>query len=459
MSKTRSILGDKRLERPHGKLVDAMIQKQSIILRSLGNTRTEEVVFGRFLSNPKVNPCNLVKQFWSTHARSWEKKHLLIVEDTTTASFGLFLNRGSLGGYVGKDADQGGFHLHTALALNADTLSCYGLAAVKAYQTIRQEKEAQAIRRKNMWKIPFEEKERYKWYSVAQEAITNCSGASRYTIVGDRESDIYDVMAGFADKKWDFVIRSASSRRLDSDEHTLYPSIANWAVQHTYPVKLPATPKRSAHQAILDLKFGAVTLLKPQANPDKNLPDKLPLYVLEVKEQARTVVGKEAPIHWVILTSHTIQSVEEALQVLRWYQERWVIEQTFRTLKSEGLDIENSEVETYGSLANLATMALLAAAQIMQLVNARNGQTKQEIAEVFTPIEIACLQQLNPTLEGKTEKQKNPHPENSMAYAAWIIARLGGWSGYLTQRPPGPITMLNGLVRFYNILQGAALRQ
>ena len=79
MAKSKSILGDNRLERPYGKLVEAMIQKQRIVLRALGNNRTEEVVFGRFLSNPKINPSSLVKQFWSSRPVDWEQKQFLIV--------------------------------------------------------------------------------------------------------------------------------------------------------------------------------------------------------------------------------------------------------------------------------------------------------------------------------------------------------------------------------------------
>ncbi|MEG3144607.1 hypothetical protein U1839_08060, partial [Sphingomonas sp. RT2P30] len=44
--------------------------------------------------------------------------------------------------------------------------------------------------------------------------------------------------------------------------------------------------------------------------------------------------------------------------------------------------------------------------------------------------------------EGKTERQKNPHPKGSLAYAAWVCARLGGWTGYYGK--PGPVVMLNG---------------
>jgi hypothetical protein len=126
-------------------------------------------------------------------------------------------------------------------------------------------------------------------------------------------------------------------------------------------------------------------------------------------------------------------------------------------LKSKGLAIEESQVETYEALINLATLALIATTQVMQLVQARDGKTQQTIQSGFTPIEIQCLEQLNTQLEGNTQKQKNPHHKDTLAFAVWVIARLGGWSGYEKQRPPGPITIKDGIIRFYNILQGFRL--
>jgi hypothetical protein len=188
------------------------------------------------------------------------------------------------------------------------------------------------------------------------------------------------------------------------------------------------------------------------------LPETLTVHVVEVKERPDSVVNNEKPVHWVLLTSHSIDSVEKAMQIIRYYRWRWVIEQTFRTLKSQGLAIEESEVTTFEGLANLAFMALIAAVQIMQLVQAREGKTAQPIESVFSHAEIEVLKVINPTLEGKTEKLKNPHPPESLAFAAWVIARLAGWSGYTKQRPPGPITMKIGLIRFKNIAQGFILR-
>jgi hypothetical protein len=63
------------------------------------------------------------------------------------------------------------------------------------------------------------------------------------------------------------------------------------------------------------------------------------------------------------------------------------------------------------------------------------------------------------TLEGKTAKQKNPHQKCSLAWLAWIVARLGGWSGYQRYGPAGPKTMAAGWDKCIIMQQGWDLRK
>jgi hypothetical protein len=58
----------------------------------------------------------------------------------------------------------------------------------------------------------------------------------------------------------------------------------------------------------------------------------------------------------------------------------------------------------------LLVMAFMAAMQIVQLRQAREGQTEQETSLVFSEEQEECLEDLMPKYEGKTEKQKNPWP-------------------------------------------------
>jgi hypothetical protein len=65
------------------------------------------------------------------------------------------------------------------------------------------------------------------------------------------------------------------------------------------------------------------------------------------------------------------------------------------------------------------------------------------------------LEALCRKLEGKTERQKNPHPKGSLAYVAWVCARLGGWTGYYGK--PGPIVMLEGWLEFQTTKRALAM--
>lgn len=105
-------------------------------------------------------------------------------------------------------------------------------------------------------------------------------------------------------------------------------------------------------------------------------------------------------------------------------------------------------LETGYGLRKLGLMVMECAIKIMQLKQARDGQTDIPVSSVFTSKEEEYLERVLPSLEGKTEKQKNPHPKGNLARAAWIIARLGGWKGYASSRLPGSKTFKRGLDKF-----------
>ena len=206
----------------------------------------------------------------------------------------------------------------------------------------------------------------------------------------------------------------------------------------------------------LAARFGRVTLKRPQSTREAGLPKTVPVSLVEVVEQ-NPPPGAE-PILWRLLTTHEVTDAAMAWRVIGWYRARWVIEQLFRTLKRQGLRVENSQLDTAEGLLKLTAIATRAACTTLQLVQARDGQSNQSTEIAFTPAEERTLEALLPDLEGKTAAQKNPHPRRSLAWAAWIIAKLGGWDGYKSSKPPGPITFRHGLEHFHSIAYGWSLR-
>ena len=113
-------------------------------------------------------------------------------------------------------------------------------------------------------------------------------------------------------------------------------------------------------------------------------------------------------------------------------------------------------MEEAACFIKLAVVALIAAVRAMQLVLARDGRTAQPIGDAVDPAGMPALGKLNASLEERTAKLKNPHDDGQLAWYAWIVARLGGWSGYTSRgyRPPGPKTMHHGLLRIDQIMLG-----
>jgi hypothetical protein len=121
--------------------------------------------------------------------------------------------------------------------------------------------------------------------------------------------------------------------------------------------------------------------------------------------------------------------------------------------------VEGTQLETGAGLKKLVLMALNAALIIMQLVADRDGEAGKLAELVFSDEELECLECVSNSLEGKTKLSKNPNETYSLAWAAWIIGRMGGWKGYRKAGPAGPITMKRGLQKFSILFEGWKLRE
>ena len=78
-------------------------------------------------------------------------------------------------------------------------------------------------------------------------------------------------------------------------------------------------------------------------------------------------------------------------------------------------------------------------------------------ASCFSAEEIECMEIQIPHLEGNTEKLKNPYKPSDLKRYIWVIARLAGWKGYLSERRPGITTFWIGLKKFDDIFNGFKL--
>ena len=449
----RTLFGDKRLERRGITLVEEMLNSCSVVIRQVGKNNAERKAFYHLIRNKKVTIEALVNCF-GEHCNDLLGRgiHVLAINDTTVINL-----KGHSGrvrqeelGKTGTEKEKSlGFFLHPTLILEANTGQAYGLSSVQIWT--RQFEQGNKKER-NYQKLRIEEKESYKWIQAAKDTKRNLKDVQTITIVADRESDIYEEFALVPDKRTHLLIRSRSDRSLYGGKEKLYQKLKEQRLAGTYKVQVPAEKRlgREKREAEIEVRFAKVKLQRP-ATARKELVKYVELYALEARERASTTPITEEGILWRLLTTHRLENFEQGKQVTAWYSERWQVEQLNRVLKKQGLNIEGTELESGKAIMKVTVLGLQVTLKVMQLVTASEGQ---EAKLAFNEEELTCLKELEKELEGNGEKQKNPHSSQSLLWVMWIIGRLGGWSGYQSQRPAGVITIYRGLKRFEDIFFG-----
>jgi hypothetical protein len=392
--------------------------------------------FWRFLGNNRVTVEHLIAGWGERTRPAAAGRHVLAIQDTTEIRFSTTADDRRGLGKIKKGKAHGAL-LHAMIGVDADSGTLLGLVGGRIW-TRQGDVTTPHVKR------GLADKESSRWIATAEQARGVLADADLITLVGDRESDFFANWALAPGNNVHLLTRLMHDHAL-AEGGSVRQALTSLPVAGDAAIALRERADRPTRTARVHLRFGAVTLKRPSNTIDKGLPKGVAVYGVEVLEPAPPAGGE--PIHWVLLTTHAISSVDDAWRIVAWYQRRWTIEQLFRTMKRQALRLEDSQLQSADRLLKLVAIAAAAAAIVLQLVQAREGHDPQPASLAFDPDEIELIARLSHRLQGKTDRQKNPHPPNTLAWATWVIAKLGGWNEYQT-KPPGPITLFNGLTKF-----------
>jgi len=416
-------------------------------VRRLGKERAGIVAFGRFLANRKVSAGEIFASAGEACGQRAAGRRVLAIQDTTHLSFpGRALGPGG-------DGKTPGLFLHPVLAIDADDKTLLGLAAGRVWT---RPPDKQTPRRNR----DLADKESARWIGEGAAAKSALATARQVTLLGDRESDIYEAWAVLpgpgeaAAAGFDLISRASGDRKL-ADGSRLFSIAQTWPQAACVALEVVERQDRAARRAKLGLRFGPVTIVKPASCSSSGMPASIDLRLVEIAE-IEAPAGVD-PIHWRLLTSLPVTSASDALEIVASYRQRWRIEEYFRILKRSGMDLEEARTEGTHALQNLVAMSAVAGVPVMQLVEGREADPALPATTVIAPDLLVFAALLCASLEGKTAKQKNPHRPDSLAWLAWTVARLGGHTGYQREGPAGPKTMAIGWTMFTRIQHGWAL--
>lgn len=465
--------GDKRLGNGVEELVSAMVESGTSVIAQCSKDDKESERSYRLLSNDKISLSELIYQQSQVDPTQVANRELLVSLDACSINLNIGqCSRQSWADDYGviEDNRSAGFSIMPSLIIDAKNNCCYGLGDILLHTRHKAHSDKVVLHeiRRQRNKLPLTHKESGMWSRVAYNTAEQLKSAAKVTFIMDQGGDNYESWQTIlVQTKRDIISRIKEDRKAtdynNGNVGKLSELLGCTPVGESVMVKIKKLHhrskssgqivKRKKRNALLHIKYIKVDLAMPTNYRKDQERIVQPLYIVEVKEDKASVPAGEKPIHWRLLTSWTVDNIAQAWKVVEAYCRRWDIEQLFRVLKKDGLNIEASELGSPKKIEKLTIMALKAASLVIDLVGAREGTEFIDLTTRFDGQQIQALQLLNEYYKGLTEKQSNPHQPASLAWAAWVIARAGGWKGYASQRKPGPQTMLKGLQKLQTYVE------
>ena len=431
--------GDARTSARGAWLFDQIVSLGTLVLKDLGGGRAGEMAAHRYLSSPYVTSQGVLEVLGGRTGEACVGRRVVAAQDTTEISF-WSKSAGGRGLGPGGDGQSPGFFIHAVVAVDAETEAVLGVVGARIWT---REPEPVTPRRSR----PAQAKESRRWTEGAQMAAERLEGAAQVVVVADQEADIFSHFAR-RPPGVELLVRARHDRAL-AEGGTLFAQAAQWPIHTENLVAVaPRGPGDKGRVAQVTICSSRVRIARPD-RADASDPASLELGLVEVREPNPPAGVK--PLHWRLATTLPVDGPEAAREVVRLYRLRWRIEEVFRALKSDGLRLEETQVRDPVRVFRLAALALGAAARIIQLVDARDGGARP-MSDVLDLSFTEAVDALSRSREGGSQRQRNPHPQASLAWIAWVVARYGGWNCY--GKPPGPKTMAKGWERFSATLTG-----
>ena len=372
----------------------------------------------------------------------------LIIGDTTELDFGYHREVEGLGP-TGNGGGKG-FLLHNALMVDAKSREIIGIAG----QTIHyRSKKKSTSKRENASKRLKRKRESEVWGKVIDQVGPPPEGVE-WVHVLDRGGDNFEVYCHLLQQRSGWVVRAGQLNRkivAGNDEKPMKLSayLQKLELRGTYELHLRTRPEQPARRAKLEVRVGSIKMPIPRhISPwvHKLAPQPIAMnvvYVAEVDPPAGVV-----PICWVLLTSLPVDTFEQVLEVIEYYEARWLVEEYHKALKT-GCRVTERQLKTSGGLEAMTALMSVAAVYLLRLKSLARTSPDVPAQRVVPRIWLQILK--------AARKGLNRVHDLSVRQFYREVAKLGGFLGRKGDGEPGWITVWRGWQKLNNFVHGASL--
>lgn len=381
---------------------------------------------------------------------------VLCIQDGTDLNYSGLAQCEGLGvmGANQTGARGSGLHLHSTLVVSTEGLPIGVLKAQFSAPVASSAKKARHAR-----KLPIEQKKTFAWIAGLRDCVKVQKELpqTRQVCMMDREADFFELFdEQRTSGKVDVLARAKHDRKL-SDETRLFDTIRNSPVQSSLKIVVPrqsarakkskqkARAAREQRTADVQLRYKQIVLPPPSGQKHKA---PVSLWVVHVLEPSPPPDTK--PLEWFLLTSCTIDSVDDAQACLSWYCLRWRIEDWHRVLKS-GCRIEELAHHSADRLERAISINLVIAWRIMLMTLLGRACPELPAEVLLSDLEITVLKAY--------ASKKNIKQPTHLGDTVRLVARLGGYLGRNKDSPPGHQLMWKGYQVLQMLCEGFSLIQ
>ena len=356
-------------------------------------------------------------------------KRILIAHDMSNISYNDLRAEGL--GYL-DNKNGTGILCYSSIAISED-----GIPISLLYQHTWMRPEEQLGKAKQRKTMPFEQKESYEWYKGIDAVNEHLGTGIEKLHIADRGADIYELFFNAFEANTDLLIRSAHNRNLGDGSH-LWDNVAEQPVMATTELQIPDKTGKKRLPIEVNIRFHRVEILRPSTS--KNKYESVELTAIEIKQNGDKLEWQEEALHWKLLTTLSVSTAAEALQCVKYYCYRWLIERFHYVLKS-GTKIEKLQLKEAKSLQKAIHVYSIAAMRIMQMVYQSRVTPDVSCEAVLTKDQWIAAYIL-------IHKNINiPDQPPTLGKAVAWIGRLGGHLGRKSDGPPGLKTVWLGYQR------------
>ncbi|MCL5409076.1 MAG: IS4 family transposase [Candidatus Omnitrophica bacterium] len=265
-------------------------------------------------------------------------------------------------------------------------------------------------------------RESEKWEKGLIASSELLKGHKKVIQVGDREADIYLFIKRVLEKEQSFVIRCGEKGRSTENGH-IYDEIKKANIIGNTEIKIRRNGNRKKRTANIEIKSCKTNIMAPKIINKKC--ESLAINIVIV-EEINPPINTDR-LYWILLTGEPVDTFEDCMKVVKYYQFRWLIEEFHKGLKT-GCKIEDRQLQSREKLEKLLGVFSITVYQLLLLRYLSKNPSSVEI--ILSPLQMFVLQKQFPK-ESWDVRSKN---------ILLLIAKLDGFIGRKSDGSPGWIT-------------------